>query len=85
MSVETIPFLFGEDQARYLIAVPYAEGEELVAAAMAAGVVASIVGRTGGDTLSVDDRGSLAVSTLRKAHEAWLPLYMNGEEIAPAS
>jgi phosphoribosylformylglycinamidine synthase len=82
---EPIPFLFGEDQARYLIALPYAEGEKLVAAATAAGVVASVVGRTGGDALWVWDQESVAISTLRKAHEAWLPAYMNGEEIAPAS
>jgi phosphoribosylformylglycinamidine synthase len=82
---EPIPLLFGEDQARYLIAVPQSECEKLLTSAMAAGVVASVVGHTGGNALSVNDRDTLAVSTLRKAHEAWLPGYMNGEEIASAS
>lgn len=43
-------FLFGEDQARYLVAT--ANADALLAAAKAAGVPAAVLGRFGGDTVS---------------------------------
>src|SRR5690606_23545101 len=43
--------LFGEDQARYLVAVAPANAAALEAAAAAAGVHLSTVGRFGGDNL----------------------------------
>ncbi len=46
------PALFGEDQARYLLACAADEVEALTAAANAAGVPVSTVGRFGGDQVS---------------------------------
>jgi phosphoribosylformylglycinamidine synthase II len=43
------PALFGEDQARYLIATSFDKAEALMAAATAAGVALSVVGKFGGD------------------------------------
>ena len=43
--------LFGEDQARYLVACGPAAAEALAAAARAAGVPLAVVGRFGGDTV----------------------------------
>jgi phosphoribosylformylglycinamidine synthase len=61
-----IPFLFGEDQARYLLAT--ANPDALVAAGKAAGVPVAVVGRFGGDTVSLGgDAASLAeLSTLHR-------------------
>jgi hypothetical protein len=68
-------FLFGEDQARYLIAT--ADPEGLLTAAAAAGLHASVVGQAGGDAFaSKQGLFSIPMATLRSAHEAWLPGYM---------
>ncbi|ARJ68288.1 phosphoribosylformylglycinamidine synthase subunit PurL [Paracoccus contaminans] len=48
-----IAALFGEDQARYLLACPPADAETLMQAASEAGIAASIVGRFGGDMVSL--------------------------------
>ncbi|UTP40824.1 phosphoribosylformylglycinamidine synthase subunit PurL [Phenylobacterium sp. LH3H17] len=66
--------LFGEDQARYLLAVP--NGYELLAAAKAAGLPAAIVGQAGGEDLAVDGVFTLPLAKLREAHEGWMPAYM---------
>jgi phosphoribosylformylglycinamidine synthase len=66
--------LFGEDQARYLVAAP--NGYELLAAAKAAGLTATIVGQAGGQDLAVDGLFTLPLDQLRAAHEGWLPAYM---------
>lgn len=53
--------LFGEDQARYLIACPLDAVEPLIAAAKSAGVPLAAVGRFGGDHVTLgDDRALLA-------------------------
>jgi phosphoribosylformylglycinamidine synthase len=44
--------LFGEDQARYLVAASAKEAEALVAAGKAAGVPVAVVGRFGGDAVA---------------------------------
>jgi phosphoribosylformylglycinamidine synthase II len=68
------PFLFGEDQARYLIAT--ADPEGLLKAAAEAGLHASVVGQAGGDAFASKGLFSIPMATLRTAHEAWLPGYM---------
>ncbi|WP_134725852.1 phosphoribosylformylglycinamidine synthase subunit PurL [Paracoccus luteus] len=56
-----IPTLFGEDQARYLVACPPANAETLAAHAAAAGVPVAVVGRFGGATVDLGgDRAPLA-------------------------
>jgi phosphoribosylformylglycinamidine synthase len=67
-------WLFGEDQARYLIATPAADA--LLQAAEANGVYAHIVGAAGGDTVAAPGLFSLPLERLRAAHEGWLPAYM---------
>lgn len=57
---DDIAQLFGEDQARYLVACPPASIDELLASAKAAGVTVSVVGRIGGDEVTLgDDSASL--------------------------
>jgi len=65
---------FGEDQARYILAVSDAPG--LIARANAAGVPAALLGTTGGDALTVEGHGAISTADLKRAHEAWLPAYM---------
>jgi phosphoribosylformylglycinamidine synthase len=69
-------WLFGEDQARYLVATTAPDA--LLAAAEANGVPARIVGEAGGDVLAAPGVFSLALERLRQAHESWMPRYMGG-------
>jgi phosphoribosylformylglycinamidine synthase len=74
---ESLPahaFLFGEDQARYLLVTPAPDA--LLAAASKADVPASIVGKTGGDALTLSNGNAISVAELRRINEAWLPAYM---------
>jgi len=71
--------LFGEDQARYVLAVPATEADAVIAAAKAAGVPALAIGKTGGASLSLPGEPALAIADLRKIHEDWLPSYMAGK------
>jgi phosphoribosylformylglycinamidine synthase len=66
--------LFGEDQARYLIAV--ADPSVVIEEASKWGVPISRVGKAAGDAFAADPLFSLPLATLRSAHEAWLPAYM---------
>jgi phosphoribosylformylglycinamidine synthase II len=50
-----IATLFGEDQARYLVAASFDQAEALMVAAGQAGVALAVVGRFGGDTVSLGD------------------------------
>ncbi|MBU6445520.1 MAG: phosphoribosylformylglycinamidine synthase subunit PurL [Alphaproteobacteria bacterium] len=80
-----IPFLFGEDQARYLVAVPSANAAGILAEAKTAGVPAASLGVTGGDKIAVKDVGAVAIGALRKAYEAWFPAYLGGSELPPSN
>ena len=72
--VAPLPWLFGEDQARYVVAV--ADGAKLLAAAAAAGVPAAAIGRTGGDALTVTGHLAISLADITAAYEGWLPTYM---------
>ena len=68
--------LFGEDQARYLIAT--SEPQAVLDAAVAAGVPASVIGKAGGDSLTAGGLFDVALTKIRAAHEGWMPAYMGG-------
>jgi phosphoribosylformylglycinamidine synthase len=76
---DAIGFWFGEDQARYLIAVPQAQAEKIVEEARAAVITVAELGKTGGDAISIDGKDNIAVSKLRAAHEGWFPDFMKAE------
>jgi phosphoribosylformylglycinamidine synthase len=78
---DAIPFFFGEDQARYLIAAPFAEAEKIVAEARAAYIPVAELGKTGGSDIILNDKDRIALSKLRAAHEDWFPRFMGREEI----
>jgi phosphoribosylformylglycinamidine synthase len=67
-------FWFGEDQARYVLAL--ANGAALIAKASAAGVPARLIGTAGGGDLVLPDGTAISVSKLAAAHEATLPALM---------
>ncbi|MEH6676635.1 phosphoribosylformylglycinamidine synthase subunit PurL [Phenylobacterium sp.] len=66
--------LFGEDQARYLVAA--ADADPLLAAAKAAGIPARRVGVAGGACLAVANLFELPLDQLKDAYEGWMPAYM---------
>ncbi|MDF2096305.1 phosphoribosylformylglycinamidine synthase subunit PurL [Aquibaculum arenosum] len=68
-------WLFGEDQARYLVATQ--DAETLLASARAAGVPAAHIGESGGDALTLEAIGRISLEDLRATHEGWLPDYMS--------
>jgi phosphoribosylformylglycinamidine synthase len=53
-----LPTLFGEDQARYLVACGFDQAEALIAAAAAAGVPVTTVGRFGGSDIRFGDEAT---------------------------
>jgi phosphoribosylformylglycinamidine synthase len=78
---DAIPFWFGEDQARYLIAAPFAEAEKIVKEAGDANIAVAELGKSSGDALVIDDKDRVSLAKLRAAHEGWFPKFMAGEEI----
>jgi len=73
-SLQAHPYLFGEDQARYLIATP--DPDAVLVAAKEAGVSASLAGVAGGEDFASTGLFSIPLETLRAAHEAWMPGFM---------
>jgi phosphoribosylformylglycinamidine synthase len=71
-------WLFGEDQARYLVTAPQAGA--ILQAAQAAQVPAYALGRTGGTALKLADGPSISVERVRAAHEGWLPTFMSAAD-----
>jgi len=68
-------FWFGEDQGRYVVATK--DPKAVIEKAKAAGVPVTQVGQTGGTEIKLAGVGGVAVQTLKHAHEAWLPQFMN--------
>ncbi len=68
-------WLFGEDQARYLVTTSPQEAEAMIRHAAEAGLPCRRVGTTGGDSLMLDG-ATIPLADLRRAHEDWLPGYM---------
>ncbi|MBP2549383.1 phosphoribosylformylglycinamidine synthase [Neorhizobium galegae] len=68
--------LFGEDQARYVIAVPADLANFVRASAESAGVPFRTLGPVGGEALIIDDIVNVTVTALVNAHESWFPTFM---------
>ncbi|MGI9521886.1 MAG: phosphoribosylformylglycinamidine synthase subunit PurL [Hyphomicrobiaceae bacterium] len=67
---------FGEDQARYVIEVGPDQAESLLDEARNRDLTGRIVGRIGGEVLAIGESASMSLAELRKAHESWLPTFM---------
>ncbi|PYE89746.1 phosphoribosylformylglycinamidine synthase subunit PurL [Phyllobacterium leguminum] len=70
--------LFGEDQARYLIAATPEMARLITLNAEGAGVPFRTLGTVGGAALVVNGVLDVTVDALTKAHEGWFPAYMAG-------
>ena len=66
--------LFAEDQARYVLATRFAD--RLLPAAMSAGIAIAPIGTSFGAELTVPGRFSVSLTSLRDAHEGFLPNLM---------
>ena len=77
--------LFGEDQARYVIAVPADLANFISANAEGAGIPFRRLGTVGGENLAVGDLLSLSIGQLRETHESWFPQFMDGNGTAAAA
>lgn len=76
---EDIPahaFAFGEDQARYLIAVPRSQSTAVLAEAAANDIFTLQLGTSGGDALEVAGLLRVTVAELNAKNASWLPNYM---------
>ncbi len=69
-------FWFGEDQARYVVAVPQAQAASLLAEAKKYEIPIACIGVTQSETLEISGTLSVNITELRARHEAWLPNYM---------
>ena len=74
--VNPTAFLFGEDQARYLVAAQNAS--QIVDAARDSGVPAMTLGTCRGDSIKIDGVGDVSLAELRDIHRSWMPAYMAG-------
>ena len=72
-------WLFGEDQARYLLAVEKNSVNPVIATAKAKGITAQIVGTVGGNRIKADGAFDVSLDKLKAANEAWLPNLMSGD------
>lgn len=72
-------WLFGEDQARYLLAVETNSVNPVISTAKTKGISAQVVGTVGGERIKADNAFDVELEKLRAANEAWLPNLMSGD------
>ncbi len=65
---------FGEDQGRYVLAVP--DSSAILARAAAAEIPALRLGRAAGADLTLDGGVAISLATVRQAHERFFPAWM---------
>jgi len=70
-------FWFGEDQGRYVLAVPPLYLDDIMERADLLQLQPRRIGRVGGSQIALGDE-AVALDKLRCSHEAWLPDYMAG-------
>jgi len=76
-TVDAIPFFYGEDQARYVLALPAKEADKIEGELREAGIVHALIGKTiAAKVVRVTNEGEISLAALRKAHEGWFPAYM---------
>ncbi|MFL5127075.1 MAG: phosphoribosylformylglycinamidine synthase subunit PurL, partial [Microvirga sp.] len=69
-------YLFGEDQARYVLAVDPDTAPDILYSAASKGIPVALIGMTGADSLTLPGEDAISIAELRQAHEGWLPEYM---------
>lgn len=76
--LNALSWLFGEDQARYVIATDSASA--VLTKCHEAGVSAQIIGKTGGLSLTLGHGSPISVGALATSNETALPDYMSGQD-----
>ncbi|WOJ90110.1 phosphoribosylformylglycinamidine synthase subunit PurL [Methylocapsa polymorpha] len=71
-------FLFGEDQARYIVTASPEKAAAIRSEAEKAGVACEIIGATGGGALTLGGEMAILLADLLQGYEEWLPDYMAG-------
>ena len=69
--------LFGEDQARYLLAVDANSVNPILSTAKAMGIPAQKIGDFGGNDVKAGDALSVSLGDIQAAYEGWLPGLMD--------
>jgi phosphoribosylformylglycinamidine synthase len=69
---------FGEDQGRYVVAAAQEVAAGILHEAAKAGIPARTIGKATGDALKLPGEAPLSLTSLRTAHERWLPRFMGG-------
>ncbi|MEL7274289.1 MAG: phosphoribosylformylglycinamidine synthase subunit PurL [Pseudomonadota bacterium] len=81
--------LFGEDQARYIVAVDHEWANMFAANSEGSGVsfarIGTVTAAGAGARLKINDLVDVAVADLREAHEAWFPDFMGQTALAEAA
>jgi phosphoribosylformylglycinamidine synthase II len=67
---------FGEDQARYVVAASPDKADAIHKAAAVAKVPVRLLGKVGGDSIRLQGEAPLPLTSLKAAHEGWLPRFM---------
>ena len=78
-TLPTHAYAFGEDQARYLLAVPAAHKDAVIMQLNYANAAFTDLGETIADLLIVEDLLRVPVEHLAALNQDWLPAYMAGE------
>jgi phosphoribosylformylglycinamidine synthase len=71
-----LPYLFGEDQGRYVVTCDAQTAQSITEAANSKDIPVETIGKVGGTSLSVNGQ-TVEISALRTVHESVLPDYMN--------
>ncbi|MFC4625997.1 phosphoribosylformylglycinamidine synthase subunit PurL [Daeguia caeni] len=74
--------LFGEDQARYVVAATPENARLIALNAEGAGIPFRILGTVGGDRVRFGSVCDVSLADLVNAYEGWFPAFMNGEPSA---
>ncbi len=77
--------LFGEDQARYLVAVDEQWADMFAANCEGSGVSFAKIGTVGGDRLIINDLIDISVEDMTTTHESWFPAFMGETALAAAA
>ena len=74
-ATSALGWLFGEDQARYLLAVEPEAADRVEEEAARAGVACTRVGETGGHTLTLGQDVAISIANIKSCHEGWMPAF----------
>ncbi len=69
-------WLFGEEQSRYVLAIDAEHQDAVMSRIRSEGVIARLIGITGGEALTVDGFDPIPLATLAEANRGWMQRYM---------